>query len=211
MELDTLLEILQTLMDNLPLLLAFIFISSCLQQWFPPYPGDTVMIVCGLLAGRTPGFALPLFAAYFLASLLSSWALYEVSVKFGMRILSWRWVKKLFPAKIQTKMIDYLIKYNVGALLASKILPGGLTVALLLSGAARLNRGNVYSSSSLVLFLDNALLFCLGKLLSDNLGLLKNILRQVNLYGLAAIGLIALVIGILWIRHKRRQTKQVPR
>ena len=85
----------------------FFFISSILQILFPPYPGDTVLILGGYLASKG------LFNIYLIAlnsiagTFLSCSLLYHASYNLGDRIFKMHFINKYFPSDKIGKLIEW--------------------------------------------------------------------------------------------------------
>jgi membrane protein DedA with SNARE-associated domain len=191
--------IIDTLTGQPVLLAGFVGLSSLLQQWFPPFPSDTVLLLCGLLSCPEPVLGCILYGIYLLCTLFSSWSVYELGLRKGPAILASRPFKKLFPPEKWQMIGSKLGKFDVAALLLFKFVPGCNTIALLFAGMFRLDRVRVYASGGMAAFLQNTIMFSLGRKIGDNVPLLRSLMARWNV---VAIGLAVLSIGGFFLMSK---------
>src|SRR5690554_6849809 len=91
------------LLNDIPSFFVYlvISISSILQQWFPPYPGDTFAAVAGFTARAADFSVVGMFLTFWGSTVISSIALFELGKRLGKKVLQSKTVMKYFPKKPQ--------------------------------------------------------------------------------------------------------------
>jgi len=173
----------------------FFFISAVLQILFPPYPGDTVLILEGYLASKglfnTYLIALNAIAGTFLSCLL----LYHASYTLGDRIFKIPFINKYFPSYKIDKLIEWFKKYGSAAILISKFVPGIGSLTMIVAGTFKVPQLKAYAAMGAASVIHNSFLVFLGKTAGDNIKLIKEIFIKYNIIIIAAALISA---GLYW-------------
>ena len=196
----------QTLSNNLIVLFLIIALSSALQQFFPPYPGDTVMILCGVFAAEYNNLALFAFLSYFLTTVISSFAVIKIGEKYGRKIFN----NKLIVNHIPSEKVDILFNQsiiNTGlALFVSKFIAGMNSVALILAGIKKKDNNFNMIFVLLAAYIQNVIMFTIGNKIGDNYDYIRRVLSKGNMFIIIfTVIIIALIIIILKKRRSKRQ------
>lgn len=177
----------------------FIVVSAVLQQWFPIYPGDNMLLFIGYMASQREAGIL-MFLVYLIPAVAAVWLLYE----FGRSR-----TPQFFKTKLITKpQLDFVFERLQNraywGLFICKFLPGCMFLALLICGFAKLPRKQVYIISGAATLAHNALLFGAGWLLQSNYGSFTPVLMCFNVLGLSLIVLSGALVVFALLRAKRK-------
>lgn len=175
----------------------FVFVSTFIQQVFPPYPSDFLLLFMGVLAaaGVYPWYYL--LITYFLGSVISSILLFELGYKYGDHILSWRIIKKLVTPKSLEKAKAFSKKAEGYAFLVSRFAPGMFTVMLLMGGIVKLKRKLSWIFIAVANIIGCLLYFSGGLIIGKNINELKTFSLVVCIVGLSLLIVPASVTYIL--------------
>lgn len=182
-------------------IILFCFISACIQQIFPPYPSDILLLVLGGLAvtGIIAGPAA--IIPYILGTVFSSLLVFYISRKIGNPILKNKYVRKVFSKRNQRVAGLYMRKYGTPALAICKFLPGVNTVCLFVGGVMGLKGlmpSIVIIVSSIV---QNLVYYFAGNAIGNNLPSLYGFSKRFTLVAV----IIAAVIVTIFIMFKFRK------
>lgn len=185
----------------------FFFISASLQILFPPYPGDSVLIIEGYLSSRDyfPLSVIALNAV--LSTFLSCVLLYSISYNTGDSIFKIRFISRYFSQKRIGLLKEWFKKYGALAIIASKFVPGAGSLTILVAGTFKVPRFKAYLSIALSSILHNGMLILIGKMAGDNMEYVKNYIKKYDEVVFLALFLIcasyAYVRMFQKIRHFR--------
>ena len=179
----------------------FLFISSVVENLFPPYPGDTVTFMGGYLASSGT-LSLPL--AFFIpsaGSLCGALILYYLGIKKGRKLFEKDKGRILNKPQL-SRIENWFGKYGSEVILVSRFITGvrsGIAVAAGL-GNIKLWKMSLYSILSI--FAWNGLVIGLGTLMHQNQEKVFKFLSIYNRLILAAV-VLAFAIWIAWLWKKR--------
>lgn len=176
--------------------IAFCFLSACIQQFFPPYPSEVLLLILGGLAvtGVITGPAA--IIPYIAGTIISSLILFYISQKAGKPILKNKYIRKVFPKRSQRVAGLYMKKYGTPALAICKFLPGVNTVCLIIGGVMGL-RGLIPSLTiTLAGIIENAVYYFAGMAIGNNLPSLYYFSKE---FSLAAVIFAAVIVGAFFI------------
>jgi len=186
----------------------FFFISAALQILFPPYPGDTVLILEGYLSSKNYfniyAIAFNAMAATFISCLM----LYYISYKLGDSIFNVSFINKYFSRDKIHKLTKWFEKYGSIAILLSKFVPGVGSLTMLVAGTFKVPAVKAYAAMGVATIIHNSFLLFLGKTAGDNMGLIKYTLRKYNIFIISILLLCALAFGYVKLLQKRKETRK---
>lgn len=195
--------------DTLPIwqVSLFFFVFGALQAILPFVPGDIVLLIgAGVWTGGLQKSIWPVLGAYWLGTTLFSLLVTEAGRRYGDRILTVNWVRRLLPDKTRLKAEKWLQRWGVLPIFAAKFVIGMNLPMLLLSGVLKLGRGRVYTAVIVTTLVHNSLFYLAG----TSAGQLRLWLTQSQT--VLAIG-IALGLALAYYvtrRHKRKTRKEEP-
>jgi membrane protein DedA with SNARE-associated domain len=172
----------------------FIFLSSVIENIFPPYPGDTVTFVGGYLAG-TGRLTFPLvFVSAGLGCLAGAMLLYLLGRSKGRKafLKNGRWILDKEHLK---KVEIWFKKYGEKVLVLSRFLTGVRSVVALAAGVGNVSARKmiIYTSISIVLW-NGIIVFSAFKVQQN----WREILDMIQIYNKIVLAIVVLV-GIVWL------------
>jgi membrane protein DedA with SNARE-associated domain len=172
----------------------FIFLSSVIENIFPPYPGDTVTFVGGYLAG-TGRLTFPLvFVSAGLGCLAGAMLLYLLGRSKGRKafLKNGRWILDKEHLK---KVEIWFKKYGEKVLVLSRFLTGVRSVVALAAGVGNVSARKmiIYTSISIVLW-NGIIVFSAFKVQRN----WREILDMIQIYNKIVLAIVVLV-GIVWL------------
>ena len=172
----------------------FIFLSSVIENIFPPYPGDTVTFVGGYLAG-TGRLTFPLvFVSAGLGCLAGAMLLYLLGRSKGRKafLKNGRWILDKEHLK---KVEIWFKKYGEKVLVLSRFLTGVRSVVALAAGVGNVSARKmiIYTSISIVLW-NGIIVFSAFKVQQN----WREILDMIQIYNKIVLAVVVLV-GIVWL------------
>lgn len=186
---------------------AVLFGASFVEYVFPPFPGDTVVLL----------------GAWYAARGMLSWPAAFVAVTAGAVVgawVDWRIGRALAPALEARAVVRGPLdggrlarfdaayrRYGGLLLVANRFLPGIRAFLFVAAGAARLPLGRVLLLGGLSAALWNALLLAVGALLVRNLGEMVAFFER---YTRAAWWVMALAVAVLAARLLLRRRRSAP-
>jgi membrane protein DedA with SNARE-associated domain len=174
---------------------AILFLGSLVEYVFPPFPGDT-LVVLGAWYAVNGKISWPLaFVAVTAGAVVGAWIDYRVGVALGAALE--RGAKRRGPITLEhVRQVEAgYARWGEWFLLANRFLPG--IRAFLFVGAARLPLGKVLLWGGISAAAWNALLLLVGAYLASNLSELVDWLER---YTALAWMVMAVVAALLLVR-----------
>lgn len=180
-----------------------LFLSAVLQIFFPPYPGDTVLLVGGCLVslGARAG-DLSIFLSYVIGTILSSYVLYLLGYRYGEGVLNFKYVKKYFSQKMQNKVKRLMWKYSIFIFFMCKFIPGIGSITILFGGIFRYKAVPILFMVGLSSLIHNFIFFIIGKSIGYNLERINEFLSTYNVIAFGVFALLAAMASIFLYRKR---------
>lgn len=172
----------------------FIFLSNVLENFFPPYPGDTVTFVGGYLAG-TDHLTFPLvFLSAGLGCFGGAMILYLLGKSKGRKMFL-KDGKRIFDRAHLEKVERWFKKYGEKVLILSRFLAGVRSVIALTAGVGNVNlkKMTFYTSISIILW-NSIILFSAFKIQQN----WREILKMIQIYNKAVLTIVV-VVALVWL------------
>ncbi|NIN00800.1 MAG: hypothetical protein GTO24_22785 [candidate division Zixibacteria bacterium] len=172
----------------------FIFLSSVFENFFPPFPGDTVTFVGGYLAG-TQHLTFPLvFLSACLGCLSGAMLLYLLGKNKGRKVFL-KDGKRVFDRAHLEKVEKWFKRYGERVLVLSRFLAGVRSVVALAAGVGNvsLKKMTIYTSISIVLW-NGIILFFAFKVQQN----WREILRMIQIYNKVVLAIVVL-LTVVWL------------
>ncbi|KPL00160.1 MAG: hypothetical protein AMJ91_05145 [candidate division Zixibacteria bacterium SM23_73_3] len=172
----------------------FVFLSNVLENFFPPYPGDTVTFVGGYLAG-TDHLTFPLvFLSACLGCLSGAMLLYLLGKNKGRKVFL-KNGSGIFDRAHLEKVERWFKKYGEKVLVLSRFLAGVRSVIALTAGVGNvsLKKMTIYTSISVVLW-NSTILFSAFKIQRH----WREILQMLQIYNKAVLTIVV-VLALVWL------------
>lgn len=212
-------KILETLhfIESLPPLsiLLFVFFSAFLENVFPPYPGDTVLVFSGFVAARGLNPVLS-FLAGFTGSVLGGIMMFFLGHRFLelFRELAGKWTRPEFLGRMAREMSSkesmarvehWFARFGLWFVLFSRFSAGIRFFVTILAGIARVPFAGFAAAFSTGVLLWNGLLFTGGYSIGHNW---ERVLEYLKLYnkGLLAAAIAAFCVWLIWRLTRQTNT-----
>lgn len=197
----TLSEVLARTGPAAPLIL---FLGSLVEYVFPPFPGDT-LVVLGAWYAVNGKISWPVaFAATTAGAVLGAWIDYRVGVALGAALE--RGAERRGPITLEhVRQVEAgYARWGEWFLLGNRFLPGVRAFLFVGAGAARLPLRKVLLWGGISAAAWNALLLLVGAFLVRNLEEFVDWLARYTTAAWVAMGVVA-SLGVLWILWRRRR------
>jgi len=184
----------------------FIFLSNVLENFFPPYPGDTVTLVGGYLAG-TNHLIFPLvFLSACLGCLSGAMLLYLLGKNKGRKIFL-KNGKRIFDRAHLEKVERWFKKYGEKVLVLSRFLIGVRSVIALTAGVGNVNLKKMTFYTSISIILWNGIILFSAFRVQQNW---REILEIIQIYNKTVL-IIVTVVALVWLVKvfRGKSTKKV--
>ncbi|MGH7602708.1 MAG: DedA family protein [Gemmatimonadaceae bacterium] len=191
-------------LGDLPLgsLYATIAVLSAFENFFPPFPSDAVIAFGSFLADRAHGSAFTVFFLGWFGNVAGACITYTLGRRFGSKAFLRRLERYAGP-DVETRIKQLHKRYGLAGLFVSRFLPGVRAIVPPFAGAMKLPAFKVIlsvASASAVWF---ALITFLAFRAGDNWDVVEHYLvRSGKVAGGVAIGIVALVFGVWYIKHR---------
>lgn len=186
----------------------WIYVSVCsvayLENLFPPFPSDVVVVAAGSLIGvGTIDFSLALVLAT-VGSTLGFVSMYKVGDWFGVRILETGKIK-FIPLDQVHKVELWFRRHGYAVVAANRFLSGTRAVVSFFAGMSELSLINCTILSFISALAWNFILLFAGQKLGENW---KNISPYFEAYGKAATAIVLTVVLFLAARYLYRRRSE---
>lgn len=189
--------------ENSVIAYLFFFVNSVLQAVFPPYPGDTIIVLLGYLSSRnilnTPVVLTTILSGTYIGSVL----LYAVSYKFKSRFINNKFIKRYINIDKVQSLESWFKKYGAFVLIGSKFIPGAAFIAIISAGLFELSPISVFISLGLSTLIHNTALFLAGRLAGNNMEKMKLAMAEYThfiIFGVLIISILYLYIKSVYKR-----------
>lgn len=184
---------------NSPLVLLILMGAAAIEYVVPPFPGDSIVLLGGVLVGAY-AWSLPLvFTAVMLGSLFGSLLAFAL----GKRLL------RRNPAIANgdgtlSKLVAQFHKRGSWFLLVNRFLPGIRPLFFVAAGLAGMSTRRVALLSAASAALWNAAIMVAGVAVGDNLERLENLLRTYSMFAWILVIVICIALAAKWLWKRRR-------
>lgn len=193
-------------------LIIFSFVSACIQQIFPPYPSDVLLLFFGGLAATNIIVGPAAIIPYVIGTVFSSLVLFYFSRHVGSPILNNKYIKKFFPRYAQRKARVYMKHYGTPALAFCKFLPGINTVCIIVAGVVGMRGISSAVTISVIGIVQNIIYFVAGMIIGNNIPNIYNFSKEFSVLSGIICGVIVLVaIAFIVFKIKNRHKNRVVR
>ncbi len=183
-----------------PAVLAILMGAAAVEYIVPPFPGDSITLLGGILVSAFSWNLGLVFAAVMLGSVAGS----LVAFAFGQRLLRRQPALATGDGKL-SKIVKQFEERGSWYLLINRFLPGIRPLFFVAAGLAGMRPRRVLALSAASAALWNAAIMAAGATVGDNLGRLEELLVQYSTAAWIVLGAIAFVIAIrtFWGRDRR--------
>ncbi|MDP2960373.1 MAG: DedA family protein [candidate division Zixibacteria bacterium] len=179
----------------------FLFFSSIIETFFPPYPGDIVTFMGGYLASSGV-LSLPLAFLFPCAgSLCGALALYYLGMKKGRKLFE-KDKGKIFNKTQLNKIENWFRKYGGKVILVSRFITGVRSGIALTAGLGKIELWKMTVYSLISIFAWNGIIMSLGTLTQQNWQRLYKFLSLYNRLIFITVVLIFIFWLIWWLKNR---------
>ena len=194
-------------LGQLPLGTLYIAIGviSAIENIFPPFPADAAVAFGSFLAARGEASPYTTFLVSWIGNFLGAALMYYVGRRYGSSAFITR-LERWAGAGAEQRLMKLYGRYGIPALFISRFLPAVRAVVPPFAGAMRLPALPValcVAGASGIWFM--IITFVAFRAGSNWETLYATIVRSGKIIGFSASGLVVLVVGILYVRYRRRR------
>ncbi len=198
----------QLLQGNDVYLYLMLFVSSVVENLFPPIPGDTITALGAFLVGKGRLNYWMVYMLTVLGSLCGFMILYAAGRFLGLEFFEKRKFK-IFSSDGMVSAQKWFSKYGYGAVLANRFIPGIRSAVSAAAGIAGLSPWKTAAAAAASACIWNLLWIQAGYSLGNNWSLVKEkIADMITGYNIIALSVIGAAAVFCIIRRKIRKRKQ---
>jgi len=179
-----------------------LFASAVIESLFPPYPGDTTILVGGYLVGVGRLHFLGALLSSVTGSLCGASLLFFLGLTKGRPFFQSSRRFRLSPERL-LRVEGWFQRHGSKVVLASRFLAGVRSLVAITAGIGRMNSGLFVGFSLVSISIWNFLLLFLGLKLGQNW---QQVARWFRLYNGLIIAGVILVILAWYLKVRRRLT-----
>jgi membrane protein DedA with SNARE-associated domain len=195
----------EALAETGPAAPAILFLGSLVEYVFPPFPGDT-LVVLGAWYAVNGKISWPVaFVAVTAGAVVGAWIDYRIGVSIGAALE--RGAKRRGPITLEhvRKVEAGYARWGEWFLLANRFLPGVRAFLFVGAGAARLPVGKVLLWGGISAAAWNALLLLAGAFLVKNLDEFVHLLERYTTVAWVGMALVAAVLLVRFVLTRRKK------
>jgi membrane protein DedA with SNARE-associated domain len=179
----------------------FVLASMTVENFFPPYPGDVALFVCGVYAAGGNASWTLLYIVALIGTMTSVMILYSLGRSRGRAILASNKIKWLGVKRLD-KLERWFARWGDKVLLASRYITGVRALLALFAGIGNVRPSHMFIYSLISAASYNFLILSLAVMIRRNWQLIDRILGTYNLVMLIALAVA--VIAFIIVRRRRR-------
>jgi membrane protein DedA with SNARE-associated domain len=195
-------------LSGLPLgtLYVAIGVISAIENIFPPFPADAAVAFGSFLAARGEASPYTTFLVSWFGNFFGAALMYYVGRRYGSSAFITR-LERWAGAGAEQRLLKLYGRYGIPALFISRFLPAVRAVVPPFAGAMKLPPLPVALAVATASGIWFAFLTFVAFRAGSNWEVLyATIVRYGKIIGFSASGLVVLVAGLLYLRHKRRKS-----
>jgi membrane protein DedA with SNARE-associated domain len=180
-------------------------IVAAVENIFPPVPADSVVALGAFLAARGEASPYLSFGATFVGNMSGVALTYWLGRRYGSAWIARRFFRGSDEHAAEQRLHDLHARYGFVALVASRFLPGFRAVVPPIAGALRLPALPSLLAMSIASAAWYGTLTWVGYRVGGDLETLAVRIREMNrVLGVAAVGLVAIILAVWLVRRRRR-------
>ena len=208
-EIDSVKEIFQYI-DKIPeaFYSLFIGISAFIENVFPPFPGDTVIVIGGTLVAAGKMDFVTMYLAVLTGNLLGALVMFYLGshvIQFLRRLTGKSKLGEFLSPEYLKKSEEWFQKYGFWAVVFSRFSAGIRFFVAIVAGMSKMNVAAFVIAFTIATLLWNSLLIYGGYALGANWQTLIDILRVYNIFVMGGIAI--LVIAYFTVKKLRQHRK----
>ena len=186
---------------------AVLLLAAMIEYVIPPFPGDTVVLLGGVLAARGEKSWLLVLLAVTLGSVIGSAIDYGFGVFVARRLHRRAEARPIFGLSLdRLSRVEERMRRSGAPLIAfNRFLPAIRGLLFVAAGAARMPFGKVMALGALSALLWNVLILGLGHAVGGNAERLEKIVREYQRAVLGILAVVALAILVRFVLRRRAE------
>jgi membrane protein DedA with SNARE-associated domain len=168
-------------------------LSSIIEYIFPIFPGDTIVLLAGIVQARGAAEIIEVFTAIILGNIIGSCLGYYVGTLLIADKIKYVWFKKIINSAKVAQFNQWFSRYGYFLIFINRFLPAVRAFIFFAAGFCRLPFFLVLVLGALSSLLFNSLIFSLGYLIGIHIDRLLTLLQN---YGFIVTIIIVLIILI---------------
>ncbi|HVP69466.1 MAG TPA: DedA family protein [Anaeromyxobacteraceae bacterium] len=181
-----------------------LFMGSLIEYVFPPFPGDTVVVLGAWYAVKGVLSWPMTFGAVTAGAVLGAWIDFRVGVALGAALEKGAQRRGPITVEHVRRVEEGYRRYGAWFLLANRFLPAVRAFLFVGAGAARLPLRRVLLYGGISAALWNAILLALGAFVVSNLNDLLAVLERYTTVAWVLMATAAAVALVRWVLVRRR-------
>lgn len=187
-----------------PLLYAAIAAAAFAENIFPPLPADSVVALGAFVCARGSGTAFGAWAATMLGNLTGAMCMFALGRRLGLAWLTRRF-PRIFPHEGTQRVAERFRKQGLLAIVISRFLPAVRALVPPVAGAIRFPAARTAIAMSLASGVWYGVVCLLAFRAGANADVLLNaIATQQRTVGIAAVGLVIVIVAVRYWQHRKR-------
>lgn len=181
-------------------------LAALIEYIFPPFPGDTVVIIGGIYAVRGQKPWMLVFLVITIGSVIGAAIDYWIGWKLRERI-EHQPEGKFFGLRHQKirEVQEKMQRFGSALILINRFLPAVRAFIFLAAGAARMSFGRVLLLGAVSAMAWNCLLMALGIAVGGNAERLEVLVRNYEMAVYSLLGIVGLAIAARFLQRRRQR------
>ena len=187
---------------------AAVFIALMICGAGLPLPEDITLVAGGVIAGLGYANVHAMCALALFGVLLGDGAIFLLGHHYGARMLKWRFIARVLTPARYAKVQDQFDRYGNRVLFFARFVPGMRTTVYVIAGTThRVSALRFLLIDTLAALISVPVWVYLGYFGANNHDWLVKWMRRGQGSLWALCGILVLLLGILWWRHRRCEHK----
>ena len=177
-----------------------IFLLMAVESSFIPFPSEIILIPAGYLASKGEMSISLIFGAALSGSMIGAFINYYLALLLGRRLLV-KYGKYFFiKESALEKMEEFFLKHGAISTFTGRLIPGIRQLISIPAGLSRMNLAKFSLYTSLGAGIWAMILIMLGFMIGDNQELINIYLKQITIFVVVSI----LVLAVFYYRYQKR-------
>lgn len=182
---------------------AAVFLISYIENIFPPFPSDVIVVFAGSLVAIGTGSVVITLVLATAGSTLGFMSMYWIGDQFGDRVLETGKIP-FVSINLVHRVEDWFRRFGYWVVIANRFLAGTRAVISFATGMAELNLTVTTLLSAASALLWNSILLYLGYLVGDNWRIIGDYLDTYSIIVTCIVALAFAIWGlIVWLRKRK--------
>ena len=182
---------------------AAVFLISYIENIFPPFPSDVIVVFAGSLVAIGTGSIIATLVLATAGSTLGFMSMYWIGNQFGDRVLETGKIP-FVSLDLVHKVEAWFRRYGYWVVVANRFLAGTRAVISFVTGVAEMNLTVTTLLSAASALVWNSILIYLGFVVGDNWRMIGDYLDTYSLIVTIAVATVFAVWGVVVLLRKRR-------